>query len=218
MNNQFKLGFCYEKNIGTSKDKEKASDIRNSVKQISNNFVEAVSKVSTNAAAQKKAANEITIAKKKITEFKQIYSISTDSQFKHDIYIKISNLQTQIRANKDRIAKLKKKMLSILKIVSVPGVSHTNTHEHPNGHYCFASVKCAKQFASVFSNMLVVICQDDKAKIGFEIPAVGQTFYILQSINNPICIADHNFVIGFEQKLVLSVYLLMKLDESNDEP
>ncbi|CAG8611448.1 203_t:CDS:2, partial [Scutellospora calospora] len=196
--------------------------------------VEPVSKVSANTAAQKKA-------------------------FKHDTYIKISNLQTQIRANKDRIAKLKrnakytqncreKKKILIenhevinydssghspllfqysnlhnyiyksvefgsadekhiymartildnyllsrqsnsittkahhyLAWILVAGVSCTDTHEHPNSHYCLASVKCAKQFASVFSDMSVVISQDNKAKI-----------------------ADHDFVIGFKQKLVPS--------------
>ena len=57
--------------------------------------------------------------------------------------------------------------------------------EHVDSHYCLALVKCAKQFASTFADMLVVISQDDKAKISFGIPAVGRTFHTLQSINEP---------------------------------
>ncbi|CAG8566140.1 16208_t:CDS:2 [Gigaspora margarita] len=176
-------------------------------------LVEPLPKVSTNAAAQKKAANEITIAKKKLTEFEQIYNISTDPQFKYDTYIKISNLQTQIRANKDRIAKLKRNAQytqNLVKVriienlrknleenynvymVLVAGVLYTDTHEHIDSHYCLASIKCAKQFVSVFSDMLVVISQDNKAKIGLGIPAIE-----------------------FEQKLIPLVYLLMKPDHIN---
>ncbi|CAG8720151.1 23264_t:CDS:2, partial [Cetraspora pellucida] len=36
--------------------------------------------------------------------------------------------------------------------VAVAGVSCTDTQEHPDGHYCLASVKYAKQFASMFSD------------------------------------------------------------------
>ncbi|GES90527.1 hypothetical protein GLOIN_2v1766467 [Rhizophagus clarus] len=50
--------------------------------------------------------------------------------------------------------------------VAVAGVSRTETRDHPDGHYCLASVKYARQFATVFADNSVVISQDDKAKIG----------------------------------------------------
>jgi hypothetical protein len=45
--------------------------------------------IPVNAAAQKKASNEITTAEKKLTEFEQIYNLTTDSQLRHDMYEKI---------------------------------------------------------------------------------------------------------------------------------
>ncbi|CAB4421627.1 unnamed protein product [Rhizophagus irregularis] len=88
--------------------------------------------------------------------------------------------------------------------VAVAGVSRTETNEHPDTHYCLASVKCAKQFTSTFADVSVVISQDDKAKIGLGVPAVGRTFHKLQSVNEPATIADHDFPIGFGQKLIPS--------------
>src|SRR5437763_9400827 len=77
--------------------------------------------------------------------------------------------------------------------VVVARISRTETQDHPDGHYCLASVKCAKQFATAFADMSVVISQDDKVKISLGVPAVGQTFHTLQSVNELICVADHNF-------------------------
>ncbi|CAJ0841884.1 11266_t:CDS:2 [Entrophospora sp. SA101] len=78
-------------------------------------------------------------------------------------------------------------------------------------------LKCAKQFATVFADMSVIISQDDKAKIGLGVPAVGRTFHTLQSVHEPVCVADHDFPVGNGQKLVPSVYLMIKPNESNDE-
>jgi hypothetical protein len=75
--------------------------------------------------------------------------------------------------------------------VAVFGVSHTDMREHPDSYYCLALVKCAKQFASTFANVSVVISQDDKAKIRLGVPAVGHTFHILQSINELTTRAPH---------------------------
>ncbi|CAG8596260.1 7297_t:CDS:2 [Gigaspora margarita] len=83
--------------------------------------------------------------------------------------------------------------------VAVSGVSRTETRDHPDGHYCLASVKCAKQFASLFANVSVIISQDDKAKVGLGVPAVSQTFSTLQSINEPVKVADHDFSAEFRQ-------------------
>ncbi|PKK58284.1 hypothetical protein RhiirC2_796571 [Rhizophagus irregularis] len=70
--------------------------------------VDPVQEISVNASAQKKAANEIQIAEKKLTEFEQIYNITTDSQFRLDTYKKIGDLRDEIRSNKERIIKLKR--------------------------------------------------------------------------------------------------------------
>ena len=54
--------------------------------------VDPIMEISINASAQKKVANEITIAEKKLTEFEQIYNITTDSQLQNDVYLKIKKL------------------------------------------------------------------------------------------------------------------------------
>jgi hypothetical protein len=101
--------------------------------------------------------------------------------------------------------------------VAVAGVSRTETKEHSDGHYCLASVKCARQFASLFADESVIISQDDKAKIGLGIPAVGRTFNTLQSVNELVSVADHDFPTGHGQKLIPSVYLMIKPNDSNNE-
>uniref|UniRef100_U9TQT4 Uncharacterized protein n=1 Tax=Rhizophagus irregularis (strain DAOM 181602 / DAOM 197198 / MUCL 43194) TaxID=747089 RepID=U9TQT4_RHIID len=54
------------------------------------------------------AVNEIQIAEKKLTEFEQIYNITTDSQFRLDTFKKIGSLRDEIRSNKGKIIKLKR--------------------------------------------------------------------------------------------------------------
>ncbi|CAG8470119.1 9288_t:CDS:2, partial [Scutellospora calospora] len=254
MNNQFNLGFCYEKRIGISKGKEKASDSRNSVRQISSNSGRQNESINTDKDGKKVLRQIYFLTPKfkknliynspanKYQEFTNtyIYSIMMKTGNNTPNHAKACNEATQewnkIKTKNtleidDIIKKYLNTSFNLYNIqtfnsitakahhhpawVSVAGVSHTDIHEHPDGHYCLVFVKCTKQFASVFSDMSVVISQDDKAKIGLRIPAVGRIFHILQSINNPICVADHDFVIRFEQKLVPSIYLLMKLDLDN---
>ncbi|EXX61846.1 hypothetical protein RirG_167350 [Rhizophagus irregularis DAOM 197198w] len=72
--------------------------------------------------------------------------------------------------------------------IAVAKVSHTETRDHSDGHYCLASVKSARQFATVFANNAVIILQDDKAKIDLGVPAVGRTFHTLQSVNELVSV------------------------------
>ena len=71
-------------------------------------LVEPTPEIPVNAAAQKKVANGITIAEKKLTEFEQIYNFTTDSQLRHDMHVKIADLRAQIKSNKDKIIQLKR--------------------------------------------------------------------------------------------------------------
>ena len=69
----------------------------------------------------------------------------------------------------------------------------------------------------MFADVSVIISQDDKAKIGLGVPAVGRTFHTLQSVNEPVSVADHDFPAGNGQKLIPLVYLLIKPEDSKDE-
>ena len=41
--------------------------------------------------------------------------------------------------------------------VAVAGVSRTETRDHPDSHYCLASIKYARQFATAFADNSVII-------------------------------------------------------------
>uniref|UniRef100_U9UP03 Uncharacterized protein n=1 Tax=Rhizophagus irregularis (strain DAOM 181602 / DAOM 197198 / MUCL 43194) TaxID=747089 RepID=U9UP03_RHIID len=207
--------------------------------------------ISVNASAQRKAVNEIKIAEKKISEFEQIYNISTDYQFRHDTYLKIGSHRAEIESNRKRIIKLKRnadyaqkckeKKRKILhedqmEVIKVRTIEHLRKNLKENYDVYMVRITlnnyllprqsnsiAAKahhhpvQFATAFADNSVVISQDDKAKIGLGVPAVGQIFHSLQSVNEPVSVADHDFPLGNAQKLVLSVYFITKLNESNDE-
>ena len=70
--------------------------------------VNILPEILTNASAQRKAADAVQTAEKKLYEFEQIYNITSDAQIRNDIYQKIENLQNEIKSNKDKITKLKR--------------------------------------------------------------------------------------------------------------
>ena len=70
--------------------------------------VDPVLEISVNASAQKNIANEIKKIEGKLTELEQIYNITTDSQIRHDVYIRMEGLKDEIKSNKERIIKLKR--------------------------------------------------------------------------------------------------------------
>ena len=69
----------------------------------------------------------------------------------------------------------------------------------------------------MFADMSVIIFQDDKAKVDLGVPAIGRIFQTLQSINEPVSVADYDFPIRYRQKLIPSVYLIIKPNELKDE-
>lgn len=70
--------------------------------------VDPMPEIPVNASAQKTAANEITIAEKKLTKLEKIYSITTDFQLRNDLYKRIENLRDEVKSNRERIVKLKR--------------------------------------------------------------------------------------------------------------
>ncbi|CAB4415079.1 unnamed protein product [Rhizophagus irregularis] len=96
-------------------------------------------------------------------------------------------------------------------IVANTSVSRNERNEHIDEHYCFASMKGA-----LFSTNSIIISQDDKTKVPLGIPAVGRTFQTIQSFQEPVILPNHDFPIGMQQKLILSVYLLINLSDTND--
>jgi len=70
--------------------------------------VDSLPEIPHNASAQRRAADAIQIAKKKICEYEQIYNIASDAQIRDNMYQKIENLRDEIKSDKNRITKLKR--------------------------------------------------------------------------------------------------------------
>ncbi|CAB4476286.1 unnamed protein product [Rhizophagus irregularis] len=100
--------------------------------------------------------------------------------------------------------------------IRLAAVGKNEMNEHIDEHYCLASVKGVKSFASAFSQDVVLISQDDKAKDPLGIAAVEKTFKTLQTANEPVSVPDHDFPKGAKHKLIPSVYLVINPSNTND--
>ncbi len=70
--------------------------------------VDSLPEIPHNASAQRRAADAIQIAEKKICEYEQIYNITSDAQIRDNMYQKIENLRDEVKSDKNRITKLKR--------------------------------------------------------------------------------------------------------------
>ncbi|GES95891.1 hypothetical protein GLOIN_2v1766467 [Rhizophagus clarus] len=95
-------------------------------------------------------------------------------------------------------------------------VRRDEMNSHVDEHYCLASVKGVKSFAMAFPQDVLIISQDDKAKVPLGMAAVGRTFKTIQTTNEPVSVPNHNFPKAAKHKLVLSVYLLINPSDTND--
>ncbi|CAB4484289.1 unnamed protein product [Rhizophagus irregularis] len=90
-------------------------------------------------------------------------------------------------------------------------------NSHVDEHYCLTSVKGVKTFALAFPQDVVLISQDDKAKVLLRIAAVGRTFKTIQATNEPVSIPDYDFSKAIKHKLIPSVYLLINPSDTGIE-
>ena len=68
--------------------------------------IHSVPEIPANVSAQRRAADAIEIAEKKIYEFEQIYNITSDAQIRDQMYQKIESLRNEVKSNKNKIDKL----------------------------------------------------------------------------------------------------------------
>ncbi|EXX69772.1 hypothetical protein RhiirA5_436699 [Rhizophagus irregularis] len=80
--------------------------------------------------------------------------------------------------------------------IRLAAVRRNEMNEHIDEHYCLALVKGVKSFASAFSQDVVLISQNDKAKVPLGIAIVGKTFKTLQTANEPVSVSDYDFPKG----------------------
>ncbi|GES96194.1 hypothetical protein GLOIN_2v1766467 [Rhizophagus clarus] len=95
-------------------------------------------------------------------------------------------------------------------------VRRDEMNSHVDEHYCLASVKGVKSFATAFPQDVLIISQNDKAKVPLRMAAVGRTFKTIQTTNKPVSVPDHDFPKTAKHKLVPSVYLLINPSDTND--
>ncbi|CAB4491755.1 unnamed protein product [Rhizophagus irregularis] len=95
-------------------------------------------------------------------------------------------------------------------------IGKNEMNDHVDEHYCLALTKGVKAFALAFSQDVVLILQDDKAKVSLGIAAVGKTFKAIQTVNKPVSVLDYDFPKGAKYKLIPSVYLIINSDNTND--
>ncbi|CAG8712440.1 2022_t:CDS:2 [Cetraspora pellucida] len=196
-----------------------------------------------NATAQKQAFNAIKRLQKELEELNTMNLITTNIQLHNDLSSWITAVRNEMKKEEERLKKLKRhahnqqkseiKKLRALKddnvvvslaarahhhptFVGIAGVSRDERSNYVDKHYCLASVKNARQFAAAFEDFSVVLSQDDKAKVPVGIPAVGKHFRTMQTIREPVSIADYDFLIGSFQKLTPSVYLAINPNELNE--
>ena len=78
---------------------------------------------------------------------------------------------------------------------------------HPDGHFAMASVKFAKELASLFGNEHVFfLSQDDKARVPLGLPISKKQTAISMHLEYKVSLPDHDFAIGETHKLIPSVY------------
>ena len=134
--------------------------------------------------------------RKEVIKVRSVTHLQEELENNYNKYLSTSTLRNyMLQNNRNSIAA---KAHYHPAMVGIVNVSQSKKKEHIDSHYCLASVKVSKSFVSIFSDLMIIISQDDKVKIGFGILAVSRTFRILQSINKLTTIVDHDFSMRFE--------------------
>ncbi|CAG8833083.1 36957_t:CDS:2, partial [Gigaspora margarita] len=95
--------------------------------------------------------------------------------------------------------------------VSVTRVSRNKTKEHSDKYYCLASIKGARQFAQTFSDVFIIVSQDDKSEIGLGTSSITHIKDISSLVSN-----DQYFGILKINNNIKSIWILL-VDRGPDE-
>ena len=96
-----------------------------------------------------------------------------------------------------------------MKVVPVKLARPRNTlrKKHIDGHFAMATVKHARELASLFSEENVFfLSADDKARVPLGLPVSKKQTAILMHLEYKVQLPDHDFPIGEKHKLIPSVY------------
>lgn len=152
--------------------------------------------------------------RKEVIKVRTICHLRKDLNSKYNEYLSYTTLNNYLMPSRSNIKAAMTHHYPA--IIANAFVLQDERNKHIDEHYYLASVKEAKQFAAIFLTHSVIISQNNKAKVPLSIPAVGRTFQIIQSFQEPVILPDHDFPISVQQKLILSVYLLINLSDMNN--
>ncbi|CAG8821292.1 46399_t:CDS:2, partial [Gigaspora margarita] len=171
------------------------------------NLLDQIHKCVEYGAADKKR-------RKTVIKVRTIKHLKVALQEKYNVYIARQTLSTYLlpRYVNTRNALCHRYPTNI----KINAVSRSEMKSHIDEHYCLALVKTVKVFASTFANYSLIILQDDKAKVGLGVPAIGRTFQSIQSFNEPVTVSDYDFPHRAKQKLIPSVYLIINPEDTNE--
>ncbi|PKY20332.1 hypothetical protein RhiirB3_384800 [Rhizophagus irregularis] len=122
-----------------------------------------------NVIAQKHSFTLLQNSKTELYEYNKLLYMTTSSEFRTQFTSKIRKLEEIIMFEENKLKKLKgTKEVQLYHHpaqIRLAAVKRNETNEHIDEHYCLALVKGVKSFASAFSQDVVLISQNDKAKV-----------------------------------------------------
>ncbi|CAG8828989.1 29457_t:CDS:2, partial [Gigaspora margarita] len=164
-----------------------------------------------NSISQRDACQKINSVVKKISEYEQIYLISMDNLFKNTL---ASNIITKLESKKAK--KLEEGIVEKYDKPKRPFAAMIYSNFGNKIHSCIEYGAAYQKRRKVFIKTLAEVFVDNKAKVSLGVSAVGHTFKTIQTINEPVLVADHDFLVGSKIKLIPSVYLIIDPANSND--
>ncbi|CAF3242012.1 unnamed protein product [Rotaria sp. Silwood2] len=88
---------------------------------------------------------------------------------------------------------------------------------HEDGHFATATIRYAKDLASIFGNDCVFyLSQDDKCKVPLGLPAAKIQASMVMHLNYRIRLPDHDWIVAPRHQLIPSVYAACLLSEDGD--
>ena len=96
----------------------------------------------------------------------------------------------------------------------LPTLSCKTQSKNPNCWFAAATMKHVEELAVLMGkNNVAIIGKDDKGHIPLSIPAVKKQIPILMTMEYPVILPDHTFVVSTKHKLIPSVYATRQIKE-----
>lgn len=89
---------------------------------------------------------------------------------------------------------------------------------HADSYFCKATIDHLKELAAILGNdQVLILSQDDKAKVPIGIPAASKQQAIMMNVEYRIKLPDHSFPVASGYKLIPSVYMALAVGNNLGE-